>query len=87
MSDSGPEVPNGTAPSVMANSTAATDAIAMMTPGIMPPEKLNVSCAENLPENWKVWKQMWNNHIIIAKLATQPPECKVALFLHEFEWV
>ena len=82
MSDTEPEVPSGTTPSVMANSTAATNAMAMMTPGIMPPGNLNVSSAENLAENWKVWKQMLSNYIIIAKLGTQPPEYKVALFLH-----
>ena len=82
MSDTECEVPSGTAPSVMANSTAVTNAMAMMTPGIMSPGNLNVSSAENLAENWKVWKQMWSNYIIITKLGTQPPEYKVALFLH-----
>ena len=41
-----------------------------------------MSSAENLTDNWKVWKQMWSNYIIIAKLGTQPPEYKVGLFLH-----
>lgn len=66
---------------VMASSSVSTNAMAM-TPGIMPPGKLNVSSTENMAENWKVWKQMWNNYVIIAKLGTQPPEYKVALFLH-----
>ena len=84
MSDTEPDVPSGTAqqsPSVMASSSVSTNAMAM-TPGIMPPEKLNVTSTENMAENWKVWKQMWNNYVIIAKLGTQPPEYKVALFLH-----
>ena len=79
MSDTEPEVPSETAPSVMAYSTAVTNAMAMMTPGIMPPGNLNVSSAENLAENWKVWKQMWSNYIVIAKLGAQPPEYKIAL--------
>jgi len=35
-----------------------------------------------MAENWKVWKQTWNNYVTIAKLGTQPPEYKAALFLH-----
>ena len=84
MSDTEPDVPSGTAqqsPSVMASSSVSTNAMAM-TPGIMPPGKLNVTSTENMAENWKVWKQMWNNYVIIAKLGTQPPEYKVALSLH-----
>ena len=84
MSDTEPDVPRGTAqqsPLVMASSSVSTNAMAM-TPGIMPPGKLNVTSTENMAENWKVCKQMWNNYVIIAKLGTQPPEYKVALFLH-----
>ena len=44
-----------------------------MTSGIMPPGNLNLSSTENMAENWKVWKQIWNNYMIIAKLCTQPP--------------
>ena len=84
MSDTEPNVPSGTArqsPSVIASSSVSTNAMSM-TPGIMPPGKLNETSTENMAENWKVWKQMWNNYVIIAKLGTQPPEYKVALFLH-----
>ena len=48
--------------------------------GIMPPGKLVT--IGNVADNWKVWKQMWNNYIVIAQLAMQPPVYKVALFLH-----
>ena len=48
--------------------------------GIMPPGKLDATV--NIAENWKVWKQMWTNYMVIAKLDSQPPEYKVALFLH-----
>jgi len=75
MSDTEPDVPSGTAqqsPLVMVSSSVSTNAMAM-TPGIMPQGKLNVTPTENLAENWKVWKQMWNNYVIIAKLGTQPP--------------
>ena len=48
--------------------------------GIMPPGKLVTT--GNVADNWKVWKQMWSNYMIIAQLEMQPPMYKVALFLH-----
>lgn len=57
----------------MARSTALTNAMAL-TPCTLLPGKLNVASSENMTENWKVWKQMWNNNVIIAKLGTQLPE-------------
>lgn len=48
--------------------------------GIMPPGRLDTTA--NIADNWKVWKQMWSNYMVIAKLDSQPPEYKVALFLH-----
>ena len=78
MSDTETDPPSGTAqqtPLVMASSSVSTNVMAM-TPGILPPGKLNMA------ENWKVWKQLMSNCVIIAKLGTQPPEYKVALFLH-----
>ena len=48
--------------------------------GIMPPGKLVTT--GNVADNWKVWKQMWSNYMIIAQLEMQPPAYKVALFLH-----
>ena len=35
-----------------------------------------------MAENWKVWKQMCNNYMIIVMLDTHSLEYKVALFLH-----
>ena len=48
--------------------------------GIMPPGKLVRT--GNVADNWKVWKQMWSNYMIIAQLEIKPPAYKVALFLH-----
>ena len=48
--------------------------------GIMPPGRLDTTV--NMADNWKVWKQMWTNYMVIAKLDSQTPEYKVALFLH-----
>ena len=36
----------------------------------------------NMAENWKLWKQMWSNYMVTARLDTQLPAYKVALFLH-----
>ncbi|XP_058967688.2 uncharacterized protein [Pocillopora verrucosa] len=48
--------------------------------GIMPPGKLVTT--GNVADNWKVWKQMWGNYMVIAQLELKPPAYKVALFLH-----
>ena len=47
---------------------------------IKPPPALIVS--ENPVENWKLFKQSWDNFAIIAKLHAQDEEYKKALFLH-----
>ena len=49
-------------------------------PGIRPPQPLNFD--SNVAENWKIFKQKWNNYAIIAKLNTQEEPYRVALFLH-----
>ena len=90
MSHTEPDVPSGAmqqSDTIMASSTTA------MTPGIMPPGNLNLSSTENMAENWKVWKQMWNNYMIIAKLGTQPPEYKIISSqyrcrrIEDFQWL
>jgi len=48
--------------------------------GIMPPGRLDTTA--NIADNWKVWKQMWTNYMVIAHLDSQSSEYKVALFLH-----
>ena len=47
--------------------------------GIMPPGKLVAT--GNVADNWKVWKQMWSNYMVIAQLQMKLPAYKVALFL------
>ena len=48
--------------------------------GIMLPGKLVTT--GNVADNWKVWKQMWSNYMVIAQLEMKPPAYKVTLFLH-----
>ena len=46
--------------------------------GIMPPRRLDTTA--NIADNWKLWKQMWTNYMVIANLDSQSSEYKVALF-------
>lgn len=48
--------------------------------GIHPPLPLNTS--SNIAENWKTFKQSWDNYAIIMDIDKRPEEYKVALFLH-----
>ena len=70
--DENPHVPAPAAPT------------ATVIPTLSPPPPLeikNVNSANN-SENWKVWKQRWNNYGIISNLAQQTNEYKLALFFH-----
>ena len=48
--------------------------------GIHPPAQLNTK--SNIAENWKTFKQSWQNYSIIMNIDNQPEAYKVALFLH-----
>ena len=48
--------------------------------GIAPPKPLVTS--GNIVENWKQFKQVWNNYSIITGLSTHTEDYRVALFLH-----
>ena len=49
-------------------------------PGINPTGQLNVHT--NISDNWKTYKQAWENNVIITNLNSQPETYKVALFLY-----
>jgi len=49
--------------------------------GIQPPTGLNLA-AKDKAVNWKVYKQQSENYSIVAQLAKQTEEYRVALFLH-----
>ena len=51
-----------------------------MLPGIKSPGKLDLRT--NIVDNWKTYKQTWNNYAIITNLNVQPEEYQLALFLH-----
>ena len=46
---------------------------------VIPPAPLNTRCGA---DDWKLFKQMWQNYTIVAKLSTQTEEYQRALFLH-----
>ena len=48
--------------------------------GITPPKLLDTTT--NIPENWKKFKQIWENYAIITNLAAQKEQYRVALLLH-----
>ena len=50
-------------------------------PGIQPPTGLNLS-SKNKSENWKLYKQQWQNYQIVAQLNKKTEEYRIALFLY-----
>ena len=48
--------------------------------GITPPKPLDTTT--NITENWKQFKQIWENYAIITNLTVQTEQYRVALFLH-----
>ena len=48
--------------------------------GITPPKPLDTTA--NIAENWKQFKQIWENYAIITNLTAQTEQYRVALFLH-----
>ena len=52
-------------------------------PQISPPKALVVDDNTTVAaENWRIWKQMWDNYVIISGLTSQSAEYKTAFFLH-----
>ena len=48
--------------------------------GITPPKPLDTTT--NIAENWKQFKEIWENYAIITNLTAQKEQYRVALFLH-----
>ena len=48
--------------------------------GVRPPEALQID--ENLPENWRLFKQKWSFYCKLEHLEKQTEDFRVALFLH-----
>ena len=60
---------------------ASRDAIApVYLPNSTPPPTIDLET--NSSENWKLWKQMWNNYPIVSGLDSKPDRYVTALLLH-----
>ena len=55
--------------------------VAAMLQGIQPPTGLDL-VSKQKAENWKIYKQRWENYSIVAQLEKQTEDYKVALFLY-----
>jgi hypothetical protein len=69
---------SGDNPSI--SNTVQTSSPLNILPGIKPPGILDIQT--NPADNWKTYKQIWQNYAIITNLNAQPDAYKVALFLH-----
>ena len=50
--------------------------ITMQLQGIAPPRPLYISSASTI-DNWKTWKQMWENYSTVAGMNRQPEHFEV----------
>ena len=72
--------PPGEASQASGDQATPPPAPGMSNVAIKPPMKLNLR--ENTSENWKTYKQQWQNYALVIRLATEPDDYQVALFLH-----
>ena len=72
--------PNEVPPAELAK-PAEQQNVAAMLQGIQPSTGLDLTSKQKA-ENWKLYKQRWENYSIVAQLHKETQEYKVALFLH-----
>ena len=53
---------------------------AFRRPQVSPPQPLEIE--GDRADNWKIWKQRWDNYCIITGLNSQPEDYKCAILLH-----
>ena len=53
---------------------------AFRRPQVSPPQPLEIE--GDRADNWKIWKQRWENYCIITGLNNQPEDYKCAILLH-----
>ena len=49
---------------------------------ILPPQHLDLSTTGEITENWKLWKEKYNNYFVISRLDRESPEYQLAMFKH-----
>ena len=51
-------------------------------PSVQPPGHFNASARKDVSEEWKMWRQQWENYSILTNLSNQPDRYQTALLLH-----
>ena len=49
---------------------------------IKPPQPLTLKHSGDVAENWKLWKEKYNNYFVISRLNRESPEYQLAMFKH-----
>ena len=49
---------------------------------ITPPQPLALDHSGEVAENWKFWKEKYNNYFVISRLNRESPEYQPATFKH-----
>ena len=49
---------------------------------ILPPQHLDLKTTGEIAENWKLWKEKYNNYFVISQLERESPEYQLAMFKH-----
>lgn len=49
---------------------------------IMPSDPLALKYSGEIAENWKLWKEKYNNYFVISRLDRESPEYQLAMFKH-----
>ena len=49
---------------------------------IAPPKYLDLKHSGEIAENWKLWKEKYNNYFVISRLDRETPEFQLAMFKH-----
>ena len=63
-----------------ASGAAASEVLPFRRPQVSAPSSLDVD--GDRADNWKIWKQRWDNYCIITGLLEQPEDYKCAMLLH-----
>ena len=48
---------------------------------IKPPSQLNIPEGQSAAKQWKLWKQMWENYVVVTNLSTRDNNYQKAVFL------
>ncbi len=49
---------------------------------ILPPQHLDLKTTEEVAENWKLWKEKYNNYFVISRLERECAEYQLTIFKH-----